>query len=157
MIQLYSRQQRFIELNAQFEGLANRDRLDFAYLRFWFMTRNAPWDVKGDLTALRRMAETDPEDLWSRLAWAEGLRRLGRADEAEEVLEPIPESAIDALATRARVAIDRGDLERAERFLARDREDSTAANRLRGQLALRHEDARSAVRWFRKAYECAAR
>src|SRR5262249_35245202 len=70
LIQLYSRQQRFTELNAQFEALAGRDRLDFAYLRFWFMTRNAPWDVKDDLTALRRMAETDQDDHWSRLAWA---------------------------------------------------------------------------------------
>ncbi len=92
LIQLYSRQQRFPELDVQFEGLADRDLLDFDHLRFWFMTRNAPWDVKDDFEPLRRMVEADPEDWPSRRGLAQGLRRLGRSDEANEVLKPIPES-----------------------------------------------------------------
>ena len=98
MIQLYSRQQRFAQLDAQFSALADRDRLDFDYLRFWFMTRGAPWDAKDDVDALRRYVDADAEDRWSRLALAEGLRRLGRVEEAEQLLQPMPDVDPEALA-----------------------------------------------------------
>jgi len=152
LVRLYSRQQRLAELDEQFAALAERESLDFGYVRFWFMTRNAPWNVAEDLDPLRQMVEADSEDRWSRLALAQGLRRLGRSDEAEEILEGIPESDPVAYATRAHVAIDRGDLERAQRLLADDRAQGAPILQLRGQLALMHEDGPAAVRWFRQAY-----
>jgi tetratricopeptide (TPR) repeat protein len=153
LIQLYSRQQRFSELDAQFKALADRDLLDFEYLRYWFMTRNVPWDVKGDIDTLQRLVAADPDDHWSRLALAEGLRRLGRAEEATTLLETVPDSAPHALAIRAHLAIDRGDLDRGEALLSRDRQDGGWVAQLRGRLALKREDAGAAVRWFRQAYE----
>jgi tetratricopeptide (TPR) repeat protein len=153
LVRLYSRQQRLVELDEQFEALAERESLDYGYVRFWFMTRNAPWNVAEDLDPLRQMVEADPEDRWSRLALAQGLRRLGRADEAEETLGGIPESDPIAHATRAQVAIDRGDLERAQRLLADDRAQGAPIFQLRGQLAVMREDGPAAVRWFRQAYE----
>jgi tetratricopeptide (TPR) repeat protein len=152
LIQLYSRQQRFAELDAQFDALADRNQLDFEHLRFWFMTRNAPWDAKDDLEPLRQMVEADPEDYRSRLALSQGLRRVGRSDEAAPILDSIPESVSYAQAARAQMAIDRGDLDRAERLLADDRSDDAQISQLRGRLALLHGDAAAAARWFWRAY-----
>jgi tetratricopeptide (TPR) repeat protein len=153
LIQLYSRQQRFAELEAQFQYLADRDLLDFDYLRYWFMARNVPWDAKDDIDTLQRLVAADPDDHRSRLALSEGLRRLGRHEEAATILEMVQDSAPGLLAARARLAIDRGELDRAEALLSRDGQGDGVVAQLRGSLALKREDVRAAVRWFRKAYE----
>jgi tetratricopeptide (TPR) repeat protein len=152
LIQLYSRQQRFAQLDAQFSALADRDRLDFDYLRFWFMTRGAPWDAKDDVDALRRYVDADAEDQWSRVALAEGLRRLGRVEEAEQVLQPMPDVDPEALALRAQLALDRGDIERVERLLAGGSAAHPRLAQLRGQLALKRGDGVSALGHFQAAY-----
>jgi len=152
LIQLYSRQQRFAQLDAQFSALADRDQLDFDHLRFWFMTRSAPWDAKDDVEALRRYVEADAEDRWSRLALAEGLRRLGRVDEAQRLLQPMPDVNPEALALRAQLALDQGDLERVERLLAGGPADHPRLAQLRGQLALKRGDGASALGHFQVAY-----
>jgi tetratricopeptide (TPR) repeat protein len=89
LVQLYSRQQRFAELDAQCSALARRDQLDFEHMRSWCMTKSAAWAPKDDVEILRRYVEAGPDDRWSRLALAEGLRRLGRGDEAQRLLEPL--------------------------------------------------------------------
>ncbi len=152
MIQLYSRQQRFAELDAQFNVLADRDQLDFDHLRFWFMTRGAPWDAKDDVEALRRYVEADAQDRWSRLALVEGLRRLGRVDEAQQLLQPMPDVDPEARALRAQLALDQGDLERVEGILAGGPADHPRLAQLRGQLALKRGDGASALGHFQTAY-----
>jgi tetratricopeptide (TPR) repeat protein len=98
------------------------------------------------------MVEADPEDRWSRLGLALGLGRLGRADEAEALLGSIPESEAEARAARVRMAMDRGELARAERLLAEGPQGHARLDQPRGQLALRRGDGPAALRWFRQAY-----
>ena len=155
LIRLYSRQQRFAELDRQFDELAERNLLDFEYVRFWFMTRNAPWEAKEDIEILQHMVKSDPEDRWSRVALAEGLRRLARPDEARKILEPLPSTDADGRAVRAWLAIDRGDLECAEELAALGPPDHPRLAQLRGQLALKRDDAQVAVRYFQQAYAAA--
>ena len=88
-----------------------------------------------------------------RVALAETLRQIGRRDEAIEVLTVVPESAPDALAVRACIALDRGDDRAAEAILAEGPADHPELARLRGRFALVHHDAPAAVRYFpRRAY-----
>ncbi len=82
---------------------------------------------------------------------AEGLRRLGRADEAREVLGPMPEEDAGARAIRALLAIDRGDVEGAGQLLADGPRDDARLARLRGHLALMQRDGLAAIRHFRRA------
>jgi tetratricopeptide (TPR) repeat protein len=152
LIQLYSRQQRFAQLDDQFSALADRDQLDFDRLRFWFMTRSAPWDAKDDVEALRRYVEADAEDRWSRLALAEGNRRLGRVDEAQRLLQSMPEVDPESFVLRVQLALDQGDLERVERLLAGGPADHLRLAQLRGQLALKRGDGASALGHFQAAY-----
>ena len=78
-------------------------------------------------------------------AWrVEGLRRLGRADEAEGILEGIPESDPDALAIRGCLAMDRET--RIGRAGSWPMIGAARVLQLRGQLALMHEDGPAAVR-----------
>jgi tetratricopeptide (TPR) repeat protein len=152
LVQLYSRQQRFPELDAQCSALADRDQLNFDRLRFWCMTRSAPWAAKEDVEVLRRYVEADALDRWSRLALAAGMRRLGSRDEAERLLEPMPNVDPEARALRAQLALDAGDLERVERLLAGGPADHARLAQLRGQLALKAGDGAAAVRHFQAAY-----
>jgi predicted Zn-dependent protease len=150
---LYSRQQRFAELDAQFSALADRDQLDFPQLRFWCMTHCAPWAAGDDVEALRGYVEADAEDRSSRLALAEGLRRLGRHDEAQRLLEPLPDIDLEARVQRTQLALDQGDLERAEQLVAGGPADDAWLAQLRGQRALKAGDAASALRYFQAAYK----
>jgi len=152
LVQLYSRQQRFAELDAQLSALADRDQLDFDHMRFWRMTRSAPWSAKDDVATLERYVEADPEDRWSRLALAEGLRRLGRADQAERLLQPLPDVDPEARALRAQLALNQGDLERVERLLAGGQAEHARLAQLRGQLALKAGHPAAALHHFQAAY-----
>jgi Flp pilus assembly protein TadD len=152
LMQLYSRQQRFADLDAQCSALARRDQLDFDHLRFWCMTKNAPWAPKDDVEILGRYVESDPDDRWSRLAFAEGLRRLGRGDEAQRLLQPLSDLDPEARALRAQLALDLGDLKRVERLLAGGPAAHARLAQLRGQLALKAGDGASALRHFQMAY-----
>jgi tetratricopeptide (TPR) repeat protein len=151
LVQLYSRQQRFAERDAQFGALAERDQLDFGHLRFWCLTRIIPWAANDDVEVLGRYVDADAEDRWSRLALAEGLRRLGRGDEAQRRLQPIPELDPEARVLRAQFALDQGDLEHVRRLLAGGPADHVRLAQLRGQLALRVGDGASALGHFRAA------
>jgi tetratricopeptide (TPR) repeat protein len=152
LLRLYSRQQRLAELDLLFDALTERNVLDFDYVRFWFMTRHAPWEAKDDIAMLKRMVTADPLDRWSRLALAEALRLVGRREETLEVLNPLPEADLEARAIRASLAIHEGDLDRAEQLLAFGPIDHPRLAELRGQLALGRADGPAAVRNFRRAY-----
>src|SRR5262249_21373418 len=137
---------------AQFSALDDRDQLDFDRLRFWSMTRSEPWDAKDDVETLRRYVEADAEDQWSRLALVEGLRRLGRIDEAQHFLQPLSDDDQEVLAHRAAIVRDQGDLECMERLLAGGPANHPRLAQLRGQLALRRGDGAAALRHFQVAY-----
>jgi Flp pilus assembly protein TadD len=86
---------------------------------------------------------------------AEGLRELGRFDEAEAALAPFPESDPVARASRVRIALDRGDAQAAETLLETGPSDDVDLALLRGRFALARGDGPEAVRQFRIAYQLA--
>ena len=86
LIYIYNIQHRQLEMDAQVTALSQVEVLDFQYLLRWSKTRNVPWSPKAGLPILEKYVKADPDDRWSRLALAEGLRRLARREEAEEVL-----------------------------------------------------------------------
>ncbi|APW61847.1 tetratricopeptide repeat protein [Paludisphaera borealis] len=151
LIRLYARQQRLEELDSQFQALASQGVLDLTYLSFWGMTRNLHWEPESDVEALRRAVEADPEDRASRLALAEGLRRLGRGAEAAPLLVPLPADDADARAIRAALALDRSDLDEASALIAEGPEMHAETARLRGLLALSRHDHATAAAHFRTA------
>ncbi len=152
LARIYGRQQRLRNLDEQFGALSELNMLDFEQIRFWFMTRNAPWEAKDDIESLERMIKADPTDQWSRLALAEGLQRIGRRDEAEEVLQPVPDAIPEARVTRVRIAINQGSLDRAEQLLAEGPNDHPELAKFRGQLALKRVDGPAALQHFQQAY-----
>jgi predicted Zn-dependent protease len=151
LVFIYNIQHRQLEMDAQLTALAATEILGFQYLHHWSKTRNVVWSPKADLPALERFVQADPEDRWSRLALAEGLRRLSRREEAEKVLSYLPDSDPEARAARATLALDQGDVAAAEALVARGEGDCPSLARLRGQLALLHHDAPAAVRAYRTA------
>jgi Flp pilus assembly protein TadD len=152
LIRIYGRQQRLDALDEQYHALIDGGGLDFERLNFWALTRNASWNAAEDLEVLGRWVEADPDDRASRLALAEGMRRTARVDRAPEVLAPLGDSDPDALALRARIALDRGEPEEAARLLAGSSTSHAGLSRLRGLLALSRSDARAAVRELVRAY-----
>jgi tetratricopeptide (TPR) repeat protein len=149
---IYGRQQRLGNLDEQFGALSELNMLSFEQIRFWFMTRNAPWEAKDDIESLERMLKADPLDQWSRLALAEGLQRIGRRDEAEEMLQPVPDANPEARVIRARLAINQGSLDRAEQLLAEGPKNHPELAKFRGQLALKRVDGPAALSHFQQAY-----
>ncbi|MGC8642040.1 MAG: tetratricopeptide repeat protein [Isosphaeraceae bacterium] len=151
LIYIYSIQQRQLEMEAQLAGLSQLETLSFDYLLHWSETRNVPWNPKADLPSLQKYIETDPQDRWSRLALANGLRRLARREDAEQLLSYLPDSDPEARAARASLALDKGDLARAEALVSPEQGDCASLARLRGHLALLRHNAAAAVQAYRKA------
>ena len=157
LARIYARQQRLGNFDEQFGALSERNMLEFEHVRFWFMTRNAPWEAKDDIEILDRMVKADPDDQWSRLALAEGLQRIGRMMRQKKLLQPVPDANPNARVIRARLAINQGSLDRAEQLLAEGTTDHAELAKFRGQLALRRVDGPAALRHFREGVRRQAR
>jgi tetratricopeptide (TPR) repeat protein len=84
--------------------------------------------------------EADPADVRSSVAIAHLLMRLGRFNEAVDLLADFHDRVPDVLNTRAEIAMAVGDLDRADSLLRRGSEQHPATNRLRGRLALLRDD-----------------
>ena len=142
---------RRAEALAEFAALADLGPLDFDQALLWCQIRCSTWDPEKVVPQLRELLGADPDDRGVRLTLAEGCRRLGRPAEALEVLAALGESDPDALAIRARLAIERGDLAAAAAMLSRGPADHPELAELRGQLALIRRDGPAAVDRFRRA------
>ena len=146
LVFIYNIQQRQAELDAQLGALAERDQLNYGHLLHWTRTRNVVWNPEPDVKNLARFVAADPGDRASRLALAEGLRRLARLGPAAEALAPVPDADADARVIRVRIALDRGDEAAVESLLAGGPPDHPGLSALRGQRALARRDAPTAVR-----------
>src|SRR5207247_1349327 len=82
---------------------------------------------------------------------ATGYTLTGQLDEAEAALLPLADSDPDARALRVQLAVDRGDLEAAEKLVREGPADHARLNYFRGRLALQGNDPRRAAADFRAA------
>jgi tetratricopeptide (TPR) repeat protein len=145
-------QLRRAELSAQFLALAQLAPLSSENLFHWCLLRNNSWEPGEAVATLARYVAADPADRWSRLALAENYRRMGQGDSADSVLAPLAADDQAAVSIRVRNAVDRQDLDRAERLLETTLADDPMLAPLRGRMALSKRDARSAVHHFRVAF-----
>ncbi|MFO0908373.1 MAG: tetratricopeptide repeat protein [Isosphaeraceae bacterium] len=153
LIYIYGMLLRRRELNDAFRALGQVAPLTYDNVFHWCLTRNSLWEPKEIVSDLTAFVQADPEDRWSRLALAETLRQLGRLEEAEQVLKPLSETDPEALAVRARIALDRNDEAAVEAILDRGPSDHAELARIRGRLALAKQDVQAALRAFRLAYK----
>jgi tetratricopeptide (TPR) repeat protein len=150
---LYNIQHRQDDLDRELSALSELNSLTLDQLVHWGKTRNVVWKPDRDCEELAKFVAADPSDRRSRLALADGLRRLNRWDEALAALEPLPASDPDAIAARALIALDRGDNEALDRLLADGPRDHPVLARLRGHRAILRGDFPSAVAHYRRAYD----
>jgi tetratricopeptide (TPR) repeat protein len=155
LIDLYALQGRAADIAAQARAMAEAGTLEFLYLYAWTLGQREGLNPAERAQWLEGAIANDPEDRASRLALADCLRGLGRLDQADAALDPLPKSDPEVRALRARVALDRGDVDQAEALAATDpgADDHPALARFRGQLALTRGDAPAAARHFRLALE----
>lgn len=151
LVYIYGMQLRREEIDEQFRALEPHVPLSSKDAFLWGLSRSTAWEGSELSETLRRFIEADPQDHKSRLALSDTLAGLGRIDEAEEVLDPLPADSPEVLERRAALAIERGDIPEAGRLLADAPEGHAGLSRLRGTLALRRRDAEAALRHFRAA------
>ena len=150
---LYNIQQRQADLDRELHALSELDSLSFERLVHWGKTRNTVWKPDRDCDELAKFVAADPDDRRSRLALAEGLRRLSRWDEAVAALASLPDSDPDARARRALIALDRDDREEFDRLVTGGAMDNALMAQLRGKLALKDGRFAEAVTDLRLAYQ----
>ena len=153
LIYILGYQLRRAELNTEFQALSEITDLTYDQAFHWCLLRNALWEPDTAVDELAKFIQTDPEDRWSRLAIAENYRRMGRLDEAETTLAPLPAIDRDAMAIRVMLALDRHQDDQAEEMLKSSPPDDPDLARLRGRLALARHDMATAVRSFRTALD----
>jgi tetratricopeptide (TPR) repeat protein len=148
---LYNVQHRRAEFDREMDTLSVLNALSFNQLVHWGKTRNAIWNPQDDNEALERFLAADPDDRQSRLTLADGYRQMGQLDHADEILSPLPDTDLDVLALRSRVALERGDLARVKSLLAKGPDDEPKLAAFRGKLALAEGKLAEAIRSLRIA------
>ena len=150
---IYALQHRLDELDQQFKALSDRNQLDDRFLLIWARVRCGIWNPTDDLESLRKAVAADPDDRLSRQALAEGLILSNRIDEAERLLDSLPDTDVEARFHRFAIAMSRGDHDAAEVLLAvpDGSADHPRLLQLRGTLALTRHDLPTAVENFRAA------
>jgi hypothetical protein len=144
-------QSRRAELGARFRALSELTVLSFDDVFRWCLTRNTQWEPREIIAAMTRCIRADSADRWSRLALADALRRVGRIDDAEAALAPLPGSDNGARILRAEIALDRGNDRAVAVLLAGGPADHPGLARLRGRIALARHDGPTALDHFRIA------
>jgi tetratricopeptide (TPR) repeat protein len=125
--------------------------LDSTLAFAWCQNFCGLWDVEGAQKVLLQFIAEDSTDEISRFALATSYALTGQIDEAKSVLQPLPNSDPDNRALRVQLAVDKGDLEEAEKLVKEGPADHTRLNFFRGRLALQHNDPRSAAAYFEAA------
>src|SRR5262249_16137818 len=141
------------ELAGEFLALSRLTDLGFKDLFRWGLMQSETWEPIGVVRVLERCVAADPLDRRSRLALSEIMRGLGALNRAEEALAGLDLAGPEVIAAHVRIALDRRDRSRAERLLASGLPGDPLLARLRGRMALSRGDARTALRYYRVAYE----
>jgi tetratricopeptide (TPR) repeat protein len=145
-------QSRRREIDAEFHELARLTPLTHHDLFTWALTHFTHWnpDIVDDLDMF---IKADPEDRYSRLAVVELILERPEVESyIERILQPLPNSDLDALALRITLAFNLGRIDEAEKLLglAGDRRHPRIA-RIRGEIALRRHDLDLAIKQFQEA------
>src|SRR5262249_15121795 len=148
---LYALQRRKADCDAEFRALARLMPLDYVLAFAWCQNLCGIWDPYEAKKALTQLVAADHSDRLSRLALATSFRLINQPEEAEKVLRTLPDSDPDALALRARLALDRGEVEAAEELVRHGPEGHAGLALLRGDFALHNGDPRRAETCFRAA------
>jgi len=157
LIDLFTLQGRLADLDEHAKALSRSELMDFSYLYSWTLGQREGLDPAEQAKMLEDAAEADPQDLASRLALAESLRKLGRLDQADTVLKSLSPTDPDVRAITAHVALDQGDVASAEALLilGPKEHDHSCLAQLRGHLALLREDGPAAVKHFQVVLQAA--
>ena len=153
LVYLYGMQARRAEMNAQFLALSELLPLYHDDMLLWTSSHEDIWIQSTIIPDLERFLAADPEDRWSRLALAEVLLVEGDLDRSETLLGALPESDAEALALRARLALNRSELAKAQALLAHGPIQHAGLARLRGQVAILSNDPSTAARELRIAVQ----
>jgi len=145
-------QSRRREIDAEFHELARLTPLSHHDLFTWALTHFTHWnpDIVADLDSF---IKADPTDRYSRLAVVELiLERPDVESYIERILQPLPNSDLDALALRITLAFNLGRIDEAEKLVASagDTRHPRIA-RIRGEIALRRRDLDVAIKYFQQA------
>lgn len=151
LVYLYGMQCRRADLCAQFQALDELTSLNLDDVFLWSSTQGDIWVNSAIRPDLERYLAADPADQRSRLALAEVLLRAGLYKDAEQTLEPVPESVDDARVLRARIELSLGQLEEARATLAGGSADHAGLALVRGEVALRLSDPATAAQELRIA------
>lgn len=151
LIFIYGMQSRGNDLNAQFLALSKLVDLDFREMLLWTLSLEDIWTSDTVREDLERYLAADPDDHASRIALARVLLQAGELDACKQTLHSLPETDVEALAIRARVALNESRFDDLDALLAKGPSQHAALARLRGQSALRRNDPASAIEAFRTA------
>ena len=149
LVFLYAMQARRADLNAQYRALAEREPLEFDEVFFWMNSYENLWINNTIRSHLERYLAADPDDRLSRLALTGVLVRYNEFDDAEGLLQPLPETDPDARVLRARIALGRMHLEELRSILDRGPVEHVGLALLRGHYAVRLRDFAVAARQYR--------
>jgi tetratricopeptide (TPR) repeat protein len=147
---LFALQRRKSECDAEFRALSQRIPMTYILAFGWCQNYCDLWDPNEAIAILSRLVAADPDDRASRLALANRYETSNRLDLAADALGPLPDSDPDARALRVLLAIDRGEIEIAQKLAKDGPSDHVRLNVYRGQLAF-PTDAAKAASYYRAA------
>jgi tetratricopeptide (TPR) repeat protein len=147
---LFALERRKADCDAQFRALAQRIPMGHFFAFAWCQNYCELWDPKEAIPILSRFITADPTDRVARLALANCYETDNNLGSAEETLRPLPDSDPDARALRTVLAIDRGEIEIAQKLAGDGPSDHVRLNVCRGKLALA-ADAAKAAAYYRSA------
>jgi tetratricopeptide (TPR) repeat protein len=152
LIYILGIQSRRREIDTEFHNLARLTPLSHHDLFTWALTHFTHWnpDIVEDLDSF---IKADPADRYSRLAVVELiLERPDVESYIKQILSPLPNSDLDALALRITLAFNLGRIDEAQELLtlAGDKSHPRIA-RIRGEIALRRHDLDAAIKYFQEA------
>ena len=152
LVYILGLQLRRAELNQTFLELSRLTTLGPKEVWVWCMVRDLVWWVPEEqIPILQKAIASDPDDLASRLALVEVLRRNSRIDDANRELASLPPDLPEALAKRLEMLVEAEGPENAVNLLQKIPDNNAQASLIRGRLALASGNAREAIRYFEMA------
>ncbi|QEH32842.1 hypothetical protein OJF2_13260 [Aquisphaera giovannonii] len=153
LISIYTMQQRRKDCDALFRDLVGFAELDHILSYAWSQNECGLLDPNEAVGILRECVAADPEDRWSRLALATTYLWTHAHDELKDTLAPLPADDPDARAIRVESAMDRGEVEEAERLAGGPPSGSPRLELARAKLSLGRADPRASADAFRRVLE----